>query len=264
MVIQLRRQVEGVTSHWGQRRGGFINFKIMGSFKGALLTGRPRCSTREENEAVRRVHEENPFRSANQIRPAANFPGISRTVMNRLKEANIISRRAASKEDLTEGQAVDHLAFATGWRDFDWGSVIFTDETSISSDCESSGHVYREPGTRYDTRYIQRRERSGRFRVSCWGWMSRDGVGVLERIHGRFNAPRYLHILENVMLPSVRVWNPEGNLIFQQDNLPVHCNMGVQRWFARKPEIELIPWPTKTSDLNVIEHCGLNWKNGES
>ena len=82
--------------------------------------------------------------------------------------------------------------------------------------------------------------------------MTRASVGVLERIHGRFNAPQYVHILENVMLPSVRVRNPEGNLIFQQDNHLVHRSMGVQRWFVRRPEIELIPWPSKSPDLNVV------------
>ena len=129
--------------------------------------------------------------------------------MNRLRDANIHCRRAASKEGLTEGQAIDLLAFATGWRDFDWGSVIFTDETSISSDCESRGHVYREPGTRSDTRYIQWRERSGWFSVSCWGWTSRVGVGVWERIHGRFNSPQYVQIMENVMRSSVRIGIPK-------------------------------------------------------
>ena len=218
---------------------------------------------KQEDEAVRRVHEENSFRSANQIRTAANFPGTFRTVIHRLSDANIYCRRAASKEGLTEGEAVDRLAFATGWRNFDWGSVIFTDETSISSDCESRGHVYREPGTRYDTRYIQRRERYGRFSLSCWGWMFRAGVGVLERIHARFNGPKYLHILENVMLPSVRVWNPEGNLIFQQDNHPVHCSMGVRGWFARRPEIELILWPPEAPDLNVVEHMWAKLKKRE-
>ena len=133
--------------------------------------------------------------------------------MNRLRDANIYCWRATSKEGLTDEQAVDRLAFATGWRDFDWGSAIFSDETSISSYCESRGHVYREAGTRYDTRYIQQRERLGRFSLSCWGWMSRAGVGVLERIHGRFNAPQY-HIFENVMLCSVRVRNLEVYLIF--------------------------------------------------
>ena len=59
--------------------------------------------------------------------------------------------RATSKEGLTDEQAVDRLTFATGWRDFDWENVIFSDEISSSSDCESRGHVYREPDTRYDT-----------------------------------------------------------------------------------------------------------------
>ena len=154
-----------------------------------------------------------------------------------MRDANIHCWRAASKEGLTDGQAVDRLAFATDWRDFDWGNVIFTDETSISYYCESRGHVYREPGTRYDTRYIQPCERSGRFSLSRWGCMSRAGVGMLERIHGRFNASQYVHIFENVMLRSVRVRNPEGNLIFQQDNHPMHYSIGVQRWFARWPEI---------------------------
>ena len=74
-----------------------------------------------------------------------HLPWQFRMVMNHLKDANIHCRRAASKESLTDGQAVDCLAFITGWRDFDWGSVIFTNETSISSDCYSRGHVYHEP-----------------------------------------------------------------------------------------------------------------------
>ena len=96
-------------------------------FQSRYSTGRPRFSTREVDEAVLRVHEENSFRTANQIIAAATFPGTFWTVMNRLRDANIHCRRAASKDDLPDGQAVDPLAFATGWRDFDWRSVMFTD-----------------------------------------------------------------------------------------------------------------------------------------
>ena len=135
-------------------------FQNYAEFQRRCSSVRPRCSTRKEDESVR-VHEGNPSRPANQIGAAANIPGTSRAVMYRLRDANIHCRRAESKESLTEGQAFDRLAFATGRRDFDSGSVTFTDETSISSDCESSEQVYREPGTRYDTRYIQRHERSG-------------------------------------------------------------------------------------------------------
>ena len=92
--------------------------------------------------------------------------------------------------------------------------------------------------------------------------MSRAGIGLLESIHGRFNAPQYVHILENMSLPSVKVLNPEGNIIFQQDNHHMHCSMGVQRWFARRPEIELTPWPPKSLDLNIVEHMWALLKEG--
>ena len=92
--------------------------------------------------------------------------------------------------------------------------------------------------------------------------MSHAGVCVLERIHGQFNAPQYQHIFKNVMLRSVRVRNPEGNLIFQQDNRPVRCSMGVQRRFAKRPEIELIPCPPKSPNLNVVEHMWAKLKEG--
>ena len=64
------------------------------------------------------------------------------------------------------------------------------------------------------------------------------------------------------MLHSVRVQNPEGDLILQQDNHPVHCSMGVQRWFTRRPEIKLIPWPHKSPYLNVVEHMWAKQKEG--
>ena len=71
-----------------------------------------------------------------------------------------------------------------------------------------------------------------------------------------------MHILENVMLSSARVRNTEGNLIVQEDNHPMHWRMGDQRWFARRLKIELIPWPPKSPDLNVVEHMWAKLKEG--
>ena len=91
--------------------------------------------------------------------------------------------------------------------------------------------------------------------VTCWHWR-------VEHIHGRFYAPQYQHIFENVMLISFRVLNPEVNLNLQQDNHPIRCSMSFQRWFARRPEIELIPWPPKSPYLNIVEHMWANLNEG--
>ncbi|KAJ4436188.1 hypothetical protein ANN_18818 [Periplaneta americana] len=75
------------------------------------------------------------------------------TVISRLRNRGIRSRRAAQMEIYGEAQAVDRLAFATNRVDFDWRNVVFSNETIISSDYEGPVRVYREDGLRNDQRY---------------------------------------------------------------------------------------------------------------
>ena len=42
----------------------------------------------------------------------------------------------------------------------------------------------------------------------------------------------------------------------------MHCSTGVQRWFVRRPEIELIPWPPKSPDLNIVKLMWAKLKEG--
>ncbi|KAJ4429024.1 hypothetical protein ANN_26020 [Periplaneta americana] len=57
------------------------------------------------------------------------------------------------------------------------------------------------------------------------------GGGALWRIHGHMNEHQYTNKLENVMLPSVRVFKPENKIKFQHDLSSVHTCVAVQRWF---------------------------------
>ena len=155
-------------------------YQNLGEVENRPIPGRPRISSLEEDALLFETVRQDPFRTANEIRTASNFPGSSQTVISRLRNRGIRSRRAAQMEILGEAQAVDRLAFATNRVDFDWRNVIFSDETTISSDYEGPVRVYREDGLRHDQRYVHRRERSGRFSISCWGWMSYDGPGVIE------------------------------------------------------------------------------------
>ena len=87
------------------------------------------------------------------------------------------------------------------------------------------------------------------------GWMSR--AGVLERIHGRFNAPQYVHILENVMIHSVQVRNTEGNLIFLQDNHP-----GRSKMVREEARYRTNTLASQVTDFNVVEHMRAKVKEG--
>ncbi|KAJ4430626.1 hypothetical protein ANN_19215 [Periplaneta americana] len=91
----------------------------------------------------------------------------------------------------------------------------------VSNSNDSTALVYCMNGHRYDERFVRRINKSGYVRVPCWKWMSYDGAGLLERIHRRFTAEVYEHILANIMIPSARKRYPEGTLFFQQDNHPI-------------------------------------------
>lgn len=218
------------------------------------IPGRPRISTREEDAILVTEAENHPFRSAFELKMASNFPGSPLTARRRLRERGIRSRRTATKEHLKIEHIVDRLAYATIRQDFDWRNVIFSDEVVVSSSNYGPPRVYRIDGHRYDERFVARLYKSGRVSVACWGWMSYDGAGTLERIHGRFTVDTYEHILTNVMIPSAREWYPEGRLHFQQDNHPVHTAIRIQEWFTRRPDIELLEWPPYAPDMNPIEN----------
>ena len=117
---------------------------------------------------------------------------------------------------------------------------------------------------RYDPRNIYDTTKSGHVTCNIWGWMSIHGVGDVGRIEESFNAEKYLEILENFFLPSLRERSfpfPPGPIIFVHDRCPVHMARAVQEWFARQDNLLLLEWPSKGCDCNPIEHLWANMVN---
>ena len=121
----------------------------------------------------------------------SNVPSSPLTVRRRLRERIIRSHWTAMK-----------VAYATIWQDFGWRNVIFSDKAVVSGGNYGPPRVYRIDDHWYDERFVTRLRRSGCVSVACWGWISYDWAGTLERIHGRFTVDTYEQILTNVMIPS--------------------------------------------------------------
>lgn len=135
----------------------------------------------------------------------------------------------------------------------DWNRVVFTDEKVFQSSYNGQVRVYRPRNSRFDEAYINNYNRSGRFSINSWAWLSSEGLGVWWSIHERFTASVYRNILENVMLPSVTEHFPQTDFIYQQDNCPIHNAGIITEWFVNK-NIETLLWPAKSPDINIIEN----------
>ena len=108
---------------------------------------------------------------------------------------------------------------------------------------------------RYDPRNIYETRKSGHVTCNVWGWMTMHGVGDVYKIEGRFTAQKYLELLENFFLPSLRDRDfqfPPGPIIFVHDRCPVHMARVVQDWFARQENLEVLDWPSKGCDCNPL------------
>ena len=87
--------------------------------------------------------------------------------------------------------------------------------------------------------------------VNCWEWISHKGAGVLHRIEDKLDGQQYQHILQNVMVPSVRMLYPDG-IIHLQDN-SIHDSRVVQECLSRLAYVELLEWLPRRPDMNPIE-----------
>lgn len=256
-------EVEGYSASSAGRRMGIPastarrwiqEYRATGQTDNLRSPGRPHVSTEVEDARLVNEARLDPLRTSRQLREASQFPGSTQTALRRLRHAGLRGRVAAVKERLSDEHKIYRLAFAHANVDRNWENVAFSDESIFTTSNQGRRFVYRPRGTRYDPGYVAACNRSGRVSISCWGWISSRGAGQLHRIEGHLDSAQYLHIMSNIMVPSVRVLQSHGVIQFQQDQSPIHTSRAVQEWFAGQPEIDLIDWPPRGADLNPMEN----------
>jgi transposase len=219
-------------------------------------SGRHPVSVGDQDEALLNIIRGSPFTTAVNAANTTLFPGSIRTVRRRLRASELRNRASARKIGLTPrhkeakiGFALEHLARDEVF----WSSVVFSDEKVFQSCPNGRLRVYRPRNSAYDERYVQTTQRSGRFSVNMWAWISADSPGVMLHAENRLTSDVYISILENVMLPSVSRTFPNLNFTFQQDNCSIHTAHRVASWF-RNNNINVLDWPSRSPDLNPIEN----------
>ncbi|GFX95293.1 transposable element Tcb2 transposase [Trichonephila clavipes] len=140
------------------------------------------------------------------------------------------------------------------WRDNEWGRVLFTDESRFSLSSDSHRIlIWRERGSRNHSSNIIERDRYGGRGVLVWGGImlgSRTDLHIFDA--GSINGTRYCN---EILLPYVRLFRGATGLhfLFMDDNAPCHRTVAAEQ-LLESEDIERMDWPTRSPDLNPIEH----------
>lgn len=205
MSVAAIAQAQGVSQttvkKWWRR------WETEGDLRDHPRSGPPKKTTPDDDRRIIGEAARTPLISAVEIRNRLQLQVTSQTVRNRLHDSSVHHRIPAEKEKLTERHRNNRLLFAQQHvnEDLDfWGRVIFSDEKSFPSTTHGRPHCWRRNGTRYDRENIYEVARSGHVTCNMWGWIHLHGVGEVTHIEGRFTSDKYLELLEEVMVPTVR------------------------------------------------------------
>jgi transposase len=227
-----------------------------------IRTGRgPKCKTtaRDDRNLVL-LSLRNRFKPASKInsefRAATGIRICDRTARNRLKAAGLKSRRPVVGVRMTAEHRRLRRAWATQHQARQlrhWRYTMFSDESRFNLDfADGRIRVWRRLHERHYHCTIKQHDSFGGGSVMVWGGITYDHRTDLVRLDGRVTGVRYRdEVLRPVVVPFRR--RVGVNFEFQQDNARPHTSR-VSRDFLTQNNIRVLPWPSKSPDLNPIEH----------
>jgi hypothetical protein len=225
----------------------------------AVRGGRPRETSREEEENVVMLATIEPFTTPRQLRRKLELDVSSRTIDRRLLESNLPGRVAQHEKELTTEQKRKRLSFAEGykdWKEEEWDRVLFSDE-KLFYGAGFCGQVWvrRPPGEALEEEYCVDK-RPHPVKVNVWGCFSGRGLGYSYLFSETLDASLHKHILSTHLLPSAHLLfrqHPPEQWWFLQDNDPKHKSRKVRDWLHNNG-VSCLDFPPYSPDLNPIEN----------
>ena len=220
-------------------------------------SGRPRKGGVEEEKMLIETVVSHSDMTVQELIEESNLDLSETTAWRRLRENGFRNKPAKTKWSMTQSHRDERLVWAKKYikkeKKF-WKRVIFTDESLVQyNDRKQKYWVHKD----IEPEAIQ----IDRWQVSVllWGAISYDRNCILELMTGTFNSGVYLDILKARLLKNFRDLrgdieypNESDQLIYQHDRATAHSAICINSYFAERG-IEVLPWPAKSPDLNIIE-----------
>ena len=221
---------------------------------GVADRGRPRLTNPRKDRFIPLTHLRRCFQTATS---SARQYGISKqTVLRRLRQARqpIRPRRPYVGQVLTARHRAARLQWAQRhfhWGRQQWARALFSDKSRFDlSHHDGRIRIFRR-GERFADNCLFERDRFGGGNVMVWGGiMGRRKISIIV-VQGNLNAQGYIN---QILQPeAVLFLQRHGPTILMHDNARPHVAR-ICRQFLKRNNINVLPWPAVSTDMNPIEH----------
>ena len=263
LTMLARGDVSNVSRAFGCHRNTIIRlrqcFQQTGGVADRRRPGRPRVTNPRTDRFITLTHLRRRFQTATS---SARQYGISKqTVWRRLRQARqcIWPRRPYVGQVLTARHRAARLQWAQRhfrWGQHQWVRVLFSDESRFNlSHHDGRIRIFRRRGERFADNCLIERDRFGGGSVMVWGGIMGSRETNLTGVQGNLNAQGYINqILQPEAVPFLQ---GHGPAIMMHDNAMPHVAR-ICRQFLNRNNVNVLPWPAVSSDMNPIEHI---WDN---
>lgn len=236
----------------------YLRYLKTKSYEPKKPTGRPPKLTKRDESWLVRDTLKDPKKSLQKIRVWFNSFSTTKsisvdTVRRILRKYKIKSRSAAKKISLNAKSRNNRVKWCQKMLKITkndpafWFNVVFTDETRVRLNSDGIVRVLRKPDTRYqpqNTKNLSNDKRS----IMFWGAIRSDGRKMLTKCSNNLNSDEYKKILVDY-----REELHFNDLIFQQDNAPIHRALKISNFFSEN-NWKTLDWPPYSPDINIIEN----------
>ena len=220
-----------VARHFGCHRNTILSLwrqlRQSGNTRNHRRSGRPRVTSRRQDNNIRLVHMQNRFKTSSLTARSitALRPISSRTVRNILREHAIRPRRPTIRPILLPRHRAARLTWCRRYLRFiiqDWANILFTDESRFHLDSSNDrSRIYRRVGERYADACVIQHQSFGGGSVMVWGGITANGRTPLVVVAGNLTGISYRdEIVQPYVIPFIQA--QANNVTFQQDNARPH------------------------------------------
>jgi transposase len=225
-----------------------------------LRPGRPKKLTKRDNRQITKIVKKTPKITVKEITQELKELNISvcdSTVRHILHSNNYYGRVAIKKPLVSEKNRKKRF----GWCNFrkfwkkEWDNIIFSDESRFEIfQNDSINWVWRRPNEQYNIKCLSPTVKKSDG-IMVWSCFIKNKMGPFILVEGTLNAEKYIELLKKHLIPFINELKKDNNneIIFQEDNAPCHTAIKTQNWKI-KNDINCLPWPAQSPDLNPIEN----------